>query len=351
MKIIPFDALTADDKLWYAYFRLMDAIQHEVDPGEPPLPYDKRKLIDISFGSNPFRRMYRFIAFPEAGSATASGYVSAATDSANSPAYEGSKHIANLRLYVEKSSRGKGLGALLLRRVSEELAAKEPAVTEFLTPVVLAPGRRFLDRLGGTLSIETAENRLALKDVDWDMVNSWVDQGVCRNKSSRLFTVAEIPLEDIEDYSVVYTETMNQQPVGDISIDMKITPEQIRFCEQKNLESGSEQTTIFSKEKDGKISGLTEIVYVKEAGHKVHQLLTGVRTQYRGRGLGKLLKGRMLLHIKEEYPGVKYITTGNADSNAPMLAINQKLGFKKHLPVKVYKLKLPLKLPDTPLAV
>ena len=68
--------------------------------------------------------------------------------------------------------------------------------------------------------------------------------------------------------------------------------------------------------------------------------LTGVRQAYKGRGLGKMLKAEMLLYIRREYPDVKYISTGNADSNAPMLSINQRLGFKKYRPIKVYKLKL-----------
>lgn len=56
-------------------------------------------------------------------------------------------------------------------------------------------------------------------------------------------------------------------------------------------------------------------------------------------------QARMLLYIRKEYPGVKYVATGNADSNAPMLAINNRLGFKKHLAIKLYKLKLGPKLP------
>ena len=99
-------------------------------------------------------------------------------------------------------------------------------------------------------------------------------------------------------------------------------------------------TTMYSKERDGKISGLTETDYLKELGHKISQRETGVRQAYKGRGLGKMLKAKMLLYIRREYPDVKYISTGNADSNAPMLSINQRLGFKRHLPIKVYKLKI-----------
>lgn len=56
----------------------------------------------------------------------------------------------------------------------------------------------------------------------------------------------------------------------------------------------------------------------------------------------------MPLHLRRDYPGVKYIVTANADSNAPMLAINDRLGFKRHMPVNVYKLKLTPELAGKP---
>ncbi len=58
--------------------------------------------------------------------------------------------------------------------------------------------------------------------------------------------------------------------------------------------------------------------------------LTGVKEDYRGKGLGKWLKAEMALYIKENYPKIKYISTGNANENAPMLAINKQMGFKFH---------------------
>ncbi|MHA2365813.1 MAG: GNAT family N-acetyltransferase, partial [Candidatus Hodarchaeales archaeon] len=60
------------------------------------------------------------------------------------------------------------------------------------------------------------------------------------------------------------------------------------------------------------------------------QDLTGVKQEYRGRGLGKWLKSALLLRIRNEFPKVNIVTTGNATSNAPMLSINERLGFKKY---------------------
>ena len=75
---------------------------------------------------------------------------------------------------------------------------------------------------------------------------------------------------------------------------------------------------------------MTDITYRPERETIVSQNLTGVREKYRGKGLGKWLKAAMLYKIKEEFPKAKIISTGNANSNAPMLAINEKMGFKLH---------------------
>lgn len=70
----------------------------------------------------------------------------------------------------------------------------------------------------------------------------------------------------------------------------------------------------------------------------IAQELTGVKPEYRGRGLGKWLKAEMLFHIKENLLETNFIHTGNADFNAPMMSINNSRGFKRHLTEKCYKI-------------
>ena len=62
-------------------------------------------------------------------------------------------------------------------------------------------------------------------------------------------------------------------------------------------------------------------------GHKIEQRVTGVLKSERGRGLGKWLKAKMLQHIRTTYPDAKYINTGYANTNDPMISINERLGF------------------------
>jgi GNAT superfamily N-acetyltransferase len=57
-----------------------------------------------------------------------------------------------------------------------------------------------------------------------------------------------------------------------------------------------------------------------------YNAFTGVLREYRGRGLAQALKLQTILLAKRE--GMRYVRTHNDSNNAPMLAVNRKLGYK-----------------------
>jgi len=48
----------------------------------------------------------------------------------------------------------------------------------------------------------------------------------------------------------------------------------------------------------------------------------------------------MLFFIKEKLPEAILIHTGNAEGNAPMISINERMGFKRYLTDKCFTVKL-----------
>ena len=111
--------------------------------------------------------------------------------------------------------------------------------------------------------------------------------------------------------------------------EIVLTPDHMREYYAR-LEIGHDRLhTILTREPDGVISAITDMSWTPHRPTIIEQRFTGVRPDARGRGLGKWIKAAMLKHVHELYPQARWVTTENAGSNAPMLAINKRLGFRE----------------------
>lgn len=70
--------------------------------------------------------------------------------------------------------------------------------------------------------------------------------------------------------------------------------------------------------------GLSAVGYFKD-DNSAYQMMTGVMASYRGKGIAQALKVRAIQTAMGW--GADYIRTNNDSQNAPMLAINRKLGY------------------------
>ncbi|MCJ2520559.1 MAG: hypothetical protein LN412_06415 [Candidatus Thermoplasmatota archaeon] len=247
-----------------------------------------------------------------------------------SPSYHANKHLAYVELEVLRSSRRRGVGRTILAEAAK--LAKEHGKEVILSSCFEEDGMAFIRAINAQVALKGQENRLFLDRVEWQMVERWAEEGPTRSPYSTLqWFTNRIDESIIVDYSEIYKETANQVPLDDLDVnDIIHTPESFRVREARIEDVGGTWLTAITREAKGQISGLTEMIHWPDRETMIQQGLTGVKEPFRGSGLGKWLKAAMLLRVRREFPQVKVITTTNATSNAPMLSINQRLGFKIH---------------------
>jgi RimJ/RimL family protein N-acetyltransferase len=333
-KVDVFDPKTANDALWEQYFEFSEAIHNELHPDEDDPPTPRKLIRRFMTEDNPHRVTKRWIVFNEDKSQI-HGFTRFSWTTEASPDYEDNKHVVDAHINVAKVARRQGLANTLVQTLLQNAVDRQATVLQTYT--ISDDGKAMCESMGGTMAIEAAENRLKLSDVDWDMIEQWAKEGPNRAPDVSVEMFNDAPEADLDQYCKLYTDAMNLQPMGEMEGKFITTAESRRVQEERMKKMGFGWTTKITREPDGTISGLTEVGFTEDEPHKVQQMLTGVDPAYRGKGLGKWLKADMLLHVRDNLPEAKIITTGNADSNAPMLSINERMGFKRHVGEIVYK--------------
>jgi RimJ/RimL family protein N-acetyltransferase len=242
-----------------------------------------------------------------------------------SPDYETSSHICHIHIEVAPSYRRKKIATFVLKQMIENASAMEKDIVT--ADAVNSMSLEFCKYFGGELVHQEVQHRSYLEDVDWQLVDDWREKGRSRFPRTTFDSFQECPEKDIDEFCKIYTEIINQRPVGDIQEELITTPESRRVEEHNFKKRGIEWHTMISREHDGQLSGMTDIMYNPQEPYKIHQYFTGVLGRYRRRGLAKRLKAEMLMYIKERFPEAEYITTTVAKENKPMRAINKQLGF------------------------
>lgn len=252
------------------------------------------------------------------------------------------QHLAQFDLSVLPEFRQRGWARRLLIPIAETAQADQRRLLITTTYDRMPGGEAFMTRLGAKPGLPIRLNQLRLSELDRDLINLWLLRGQQRASEFELgLWDGPYPEDQLESISSLL-ELTNQQPFGEIEIeDMHMTPAQLRQTEQQLIARGSQRWTYYLIEKaSGKFAGYTETTWNPNRPEILNQDMTGVFPEYRNQGLGRWLKAAMLDKVLRERPQVKYVRTGNADMNKPMLKINTELGFKPYMASIIWQVEI-----------
>ncbi len=331
-EVTPFSPERARSEEWQRYHAFRRARQRESRP-EEPVPPDHVVEAELQLP----RRFEANLHFQVSVDGEMAGFLTASAVLPASPEYETNRHLLWAEGWVLEPYRRRGIGRALLPALARVM--DERGATVLSSPAELPSGHEFLRWLGAEPRFRERQSRLDLTTVDWEMVEAWAREGQERSPRSRLELYPErLPESKLEEIAAVVTRLVNTVPTEQLDRgEFAVWPDAIREWYQRLDVRGAAHHTAVVRDPDGSIVAFTDVTRSPYDGPYLRQQLTGVVPEAQGRGLGKWVKAAMLGYVRQRHPDVRYVTTENAGSNAPMLAINVRLGFRPYREIVTYQ--------------
>lgn len=229
-----------------------------------------------------------------------------------------------LYVAVHPDHQKRGYGRALLERAEATASERGGERVFSWTEETRSRSMRFLDRAGYEAVERRWESTLDLPRRDLGRLQATVDRIV--SSGIRIMSVASLSAERDDwkrDLHSLYTDVEHDVPA----------PFPIQKIRYEDFEAASLGHRFigdgFFVALDGdQLVGLTEPQPVDDVPNAIEQNLTGVRSDYRGRGIALALKAHAAIWAAQA--GYTSIRTQNAQSNDAMLAVNDRLGFKRN---------------------
>jgi GNAT superfamily N-acetyltransferase len=238
----------------------------------------------------------------------------------------GDPNVLQCDVLVLPAHRRRGVGTALLRQICERALAEDRHALIWETYSAVPAGEAFSRRVGARAARVARTSELRLSDVDWAMVDAWIDAAA----PGYSLQVVDGPYPtELRADAARFHHIMQTMPMDDLDVAPRhITVDDVAERDRALVEARRTRWAVLVRDPDGECVGGTEIVFEPGDDVVAFQQNTGVDPDHRGRGLAKWAKAAVLRRLRDEAPHVERVQTGNAFSNAPMLAINDALGFR-----------------------
>lgn len=232
-------------------------------------------------------------------------------------------HRFMLSISVRPDVRGRGIGSDLERRLwaftTERGGTELTAIIKEDDPV----SRRFLEHRGYQEAYRRFEMELDVSAFDWTRYEGWR----AHLGGLRLCSMAELG-SDGESFRKM--AELSMALTGDVPHPEGAAQFTMEDFQQFSRMPGFRPEGLFVVKDGERFVGLSGVMTLE--GRPAYTYFTGVDREYRGRGLATLLKLATIEFVRGL--GTSAMRTNNDTLNYPMVAVNEKLGYRR-LPARV----------------
>lgn len=334
LEVRPFDAATTTAAEWqrfHAYRRVRWAEEFPDDPvlGDDQTEGDLRLV-------HPLNDVRRWLAYADGEIAGLLHVYFRRTGTAGSEAHAAYVDFAG---GVPRARRRQGVGSAMLAEMARFMAGTGRTLATAKS--WSADGDGFLARVGADCCWRNVDSRLSLQEVDAGALARLVAAPDAHPALRWEVHVPRVPWDVLPGLMEPFTTFINAQPLGSLDIPrMHYRLEAYPSWYAEMDARGGDHYVVLLRDGD-EVVAMSEASWDGRTPDRLYQKLTGVTPAWQGRGLAAAVKARLALLVRERRPQVRTVITYNAKANAPMLAVNRRLGFRVYREEATWQLPLP----------
>jgi RimJ/RimL family protein N-acetyltransferase len=316
VRIETFDPVTEPAKIRAAY-RLMTACLPVDDPDGPPMSEAFFSAM-LEHGWGEPQEMA--LAWGD-GDEACGGYVLELSQREN-------RHMGFVNFTVTPAHRRHGIGTELLRHAAQT-ACGQLRTLLFTYIKVGSAAEAFADGMGGRPGLVSVRRVLDIDAIPAGHLAALLARaGRAAAGYSLLSWEGPAPPERIDEVAALRNALADapHQPGKEVRV---VDAEWIRQGERRSAKQGLRRYSVAARyNRSGELAGLTQVCVDPHTPDWASQLVTAVSRAHRGHRLGLLVKVVMLDLLARAEPGLRRMSTGNAQDNVHMVAINEEIGFR-----------------------
>ncbi len=242
-------------------------------------------------------------------------------------------HLCFAEVQVLPSRQRRGIGTALVDRAFQEARSqgRRTVVAEAYVPSGAdGPALEFSRAVGFAEAIDEGIKIVDLAETEpsWEMLTR---EAAARSEGYRLVAWLDaVPAEWISQFCRLNEAFNDLAPSGELELEAEVWDEaRVRDGEALNARVGRRVFAVAAVTADGEMAGVTEAMVNDHAPQRGFQSGTLVLPAHRGHALGLAMKVANHRAVRLAFPQCQILMTGNADVNAAMNAVNERLGYRE----------------------